>query len=332
MTRSRSSWAPVRAVGRELPGVPADVGPVAVAVDVAVAALAARQYGVVTRAQLRALGLSDSAISGRAATGRLHRVHRGVYAVGHPLLPARGAWMAAVLACGRGAVLSHASAGALWDLRQTASAAIDVTVHRSGRAARHRLRVHRPYALRGDEVTVRHGIPVTTAARTILDLAEVLRERPLERVLDQAEQQRLTDVRSLLALARTRPTHRGARRLLGALATHTPGTTITRSGLEERFLALCRAHAFPVPRVNHRVEGFEVDFLFAAERVVVETDSWRFHGDRESFESDRARDAILAGAGYRTLRFTDDQLTRGAPGVVRALQAVLARGPGDRLP
>jgi very-short-patch-repair endonuclease len=311
-------------LGSLLPAGWAEVIPPALERQIAM--LAQRQHGVVTRRQLRALGLSDSAVGRRLAAGSLHGLHRGVYAVGHPVLGIRGRYMAAVLACGPAAALSHASAGALWDLRASAASKVDVSVPRTGRRARRStIRVHRPRALHRTEVTVHHGIPVTTPARTILDLAATLDRRPLERLLDRAETLRLTDVVALGAIARAHPRHRGAQKLRAALEDHTPGTTITKSELEERFLRLCRDHGLPRPRVNTWVEGFEVDFLFAARRVIVETDSWQYHRTREQFDRDRRRDAIHARAGYRTLRFTHTQLTTDARTVAEVLRVALAR-------
>jgi hypothetical protein len=155
---------------------------------------------------------------------------------------------------------------------------------------------------------------VTTPVR-ILDLAAILQPRRLERVLDEAEQRELVDVPSLEAVAQVHAGHRGGRRLLRVLATHTPGTTLTRGELEERFLALCDAHGFERPRVNSRAPGGEVDFLFEAAGLIVETDGYRHHRTRSAFERDRVRDAIHAAAGYRTLRFTyrtDDPATVAA--------------------
>src|SRR5215218_7714512 len=191
-------------------------------VDAQIAALARRQHGVLSTAQLQAVGVAQRAVSYRVAAGRLHRLHHGVHAVGHPVLTAHGRWMAAVLAGGRGAVLSHAAAGALWELHSSAATVIAVTVRRSGRARRPGLRLHRPRTLPSHEVTVHVGIPVTTPARTILDLAATLQTRPLERLLDQAENARLTDVACLVALARARPGHRGASRLLATLSRAMP--------------------------------------------------------------------------------------------------------------
>jgi very-short-patch-repair endonuclease len=254
-------------------------------------------------------------------------MHHGVYAVGHPVLGPRGRWMAAVLAAGPRAVLSHASAAALWGLRPSAAVIVDVTVPQGGSRARSGLRIHRARDLTG-QTTTHIGIPVTTPARTILDLAATLQRRPLERLLDQAENTRLTHVAALDALARAHPGHHGAGKLREALRRHTPGTTITRSGLEELLLALCHDHGLPRPRVNTYIENLEVDFLFPRARLIVEADSWRYHRTREAFERDRHRDATLARAGYRTVRFTDQQLTN-APGLVaQTLDALLRREPG----
>jgi hypothetical protein len=288
--------------------------------DAQIAALAEGQHGVVSRGQLRELGLADEAITKRAARGRLHRVHWGVYAVGHPVLGARGRWMAAVLAAGSRACLSHAAAAALWEMRASAAVIVDVTVPGTGVRRRPGLRIHRARDLTG-QTTTHDGIPVTTPARTILDLAATLRRRPLERLLDQAENTRLTDVGSLAALARAQTGHRGASMLLEALTTHTPGTTITKSALEERFLQLCDDAGLPRPRVNAWIAGLEVDFLFAQQRLVVETDGWRYHRTREHFERDRHRDATLIRAGYRVLRFTHRQLSAEPTTALATLRA-----------
>jgi very-short-patch-repair endonuclease len=198
--------------------------------------------------------------------------------------------MAAVLAAGPGAALSHASAAALWEIRPTEATLIDVSMPTSaGRTKRPGLRIHRATSLQSDETTRHQAIPVTTPARTLLDLAS------------RGE--------------------RGARRLAATLAEHVAGTTLTPSALEEAFLALCAAHGLERPQTNVRVCDLEVDFLFAAQRLVVEADSWRFHRTRQAFERDRQRDAILACAGYRTLRVTDRQLTRRPSEVLAAIAA-----------
>jgi hypothetical protein len=285
--------------------------------------LAGRQYGVVARRQLIALGLKSTAIARRVAAGRLHRIHAGVYAVGHPVLGPNGRRMAAVLACGPGAALSHASAGALWELRPSAAVLTDVSVPRPGGQRRPRLRIHRAPDLRPDEITTKDAIPVTSPARTLLDLAAILQRRALEQALDRAEVQRLTDYPALAALARAHPGHHGAGKLTAALNTHHAATTLTKGKLEERFLTLCRDHGLPTPLVNTWPAGKEVDFLFAAQRLIVETDSWRYHKTRRAFENDRRRDAHHTRAGYRTLRFTHRQLTNEPHTVAAAVRAAL---------
>jgi hypothetical protein len=294
--------------------------------DQALAALAERQHGAVATRQLVAIGLTRQAIAKRADDGRLHRVHHGVYAVGHPMLTGRGRLVAAVLAGGEGAVLSHASAAALWDLRRSDAERIDVFVRRSGREKRDGLRIHRPRTLRPDEITTHDGIPVTTPARTILDLAATLQRRPLERVLDRAEVLELTDYPALHDVAKAHPGHRGANKLEAALGTHHAGTTLTKSHLEERFLGLCRDHGLPTPLVNTWPSGREVDFRFPGHALIVEADSWTHHRSRAAFENDRARDAHHTRAGYRTLRFTHRQLTDD-PATVAATLAAALRTP-----
>src|SRR5690349_6326049 len=231
---------------REMPTTRAKL--VARAADNEIAALAARQHGVVTRAQLEAIGLSRSAVGRRARDERLHRVHRGVYAVGHPILTANGHRMAAVLACGPGAALSHASAAALWEIRRTAATRIDVSVPGAGgRGKRPRLRVHRAAKLTRDEVTEKDAIEVTTPARTLLDLAFSLPRRALERALDEAVMRELFDLRALQATLEGHRSQRGAAALSTALSHHRPATTPTKTTREELMLAVCDAHRLERP-------------------------------------------------------------------------------------
>jgi hypothetical protein len=220
-------------------------------VDGALAKLAAAQHGVFHLKQLGELGLTSSAVHKRAASGRLHRVHQAVYSLAPPALLSRdGHWMAAVLACGPGAVLSHRSAAALLGLRPSGGVRIDVTV--PGRSCRGHsgIRVHRSTALAPADVTRENNIPCTTVARTALDLTEVVNRRGVERALDQAEILELFDLRALDDQIARNPTRPGASRLHAVLAEHYAGSTPTWSGLEERFLALVRAGRIPPPEVN----------------------------------------------------------------------------------
>jgi very-short-patch-repair endonuclease len=230
--------------------------------------------------------------------------------------------MAAVLAAGPGAVLSHASAAALWEIRPSAAARIDVSVRTSGgRGKRPGLCIHRAPTLRTEEITEHQGIRVTTPARTLLDLASSLPRRALERALDEAEIRELFDLRALNAIITAHAGERGAAALRRALDLDGDPAP-TKSELEERMLALCEDHGLPRPRVNADVVGLEVDFVFADQRLAVEADSWSYHRTRRAFERDRERDAILARAGYRTLRFTHRQMTSDAAGVAAAITKV----------
>jgi very-short-patch-repair endonuclease len=231
--------------------------------------------------------------------------------------------MAAVLACGPCAALSHHKAGALWGLRPSSSPKIDVTVPNTNGRRRAGVRIHRSRALGADEVTVEDGIPATTPERTILDLAATLSVAHLEKVLDRMEILELAEYRTVAQLARTRTGHRGAPKLLHTLNAYVAGEQPTRSDLEVLFRQICHDHGLPQPRVNQRVAGKEVDFLFTDHRLIVEADSWRYHKTRRSFESDRARDVVTAQAGCRTVRFTDGQLANDPASVATALWTLL---------
>jgi very-short-patch-repair endonuclease len=301
--------------------VPTGDKPVERLLDAEIARLASQQHGVIATRQLAALGLARGGVARRAQAGRLHRLHRGVYAVGHSVLTVNGRRMAAVLAAGPGAALSHASAAALWEIRPTAATRIDVTVRRAGgRDKRPGLRIHRAPTLRADEITQHHGIRVTTVARTLFDLASSMPPRAIERALDEAEIRELYDRGGLEAVIAAHAGERGAGRLQRALD-EDGDLTLTDSELEEIMLALCDEHALPRPESRAWVAGLRVDFFFAQSRLVVETDGYRYHRTRRAFERDRERDAILARAGCRTLRFTHRQLTKRASEVAATIRS-----------
>jgi predicted transcriptional regulator of viral defense system len=283
--------------------------------DARIAALASVQHGVVSRRQLLEVGLDRFAIARRIRAGRLHPIHRGVYAVGHPTLTREARYLAAVLACGDGAVLSHRSAAALWGLVPSGAASIEVTVPLpSGFRSTEAIRVHR--SRRPTESTTRAAVPVTTPARTLADLAETATARALEKAVEVAEQQRLLDAVEIAAVAADRPGRAGPRRLVRVLETHDTDHT-TRSELEDAFLELCDRHGIPRPAVNARVAGYEVDFCWPAERLIVETDGFRFHGSRRAFAADRARDRRLTAAGWRVARVAGAEI-HGTPRDVAA--------------
>jgi hypothetical protein len=296
------------------------------AIDRRIATLAGGQHGIVSRAQLRGLGLSADAVDRRLGRGRLHLVHRGVYAVGHPVLTIEGRWMAATFAGGTDAVLSHSSAAAAWDLRRVGAGAIHVTVPGTpGRKRRTDLRVHRSATLEQDETTTLRCIPITTPVRTIIDLATMLTGRPLEHVLDHAEQLRLIDFAELERCLAAHPTRPGSPSLRAMLCRYTAGSTVTRSEMEERFLHLCDDHGLPRPTVNTRVEGVEVDFAWRDACLIVEVDGYRYHRSPSMFESDRERDVMLVLAGWQVLRFTWTELTSRSAWVAQAIADCLAR-------
>ncbi|HEU4974659.1 MAG TPA: type IV toxin-antitoxin system AbiEi family antitoxin domain-containing protein [Baekduia sp.] len=289
------------------------------ATDHRVAALAGRQHGVVTRQQLLALDLSPSMVVDRMRAGRLHPVHRGVYAVGHDALGREGRLLAAVLACGPRAALSHRSAAAVWGFGTSGGRRIDVTVRSTGgRQGPRDVRLRRSGTLRDEDVTTEGALPITTPARTLLDLAGVLVPQRLESAVRRADELELFDLPAVTAAIDRAPRHRGAAKLRHVLAAAAEaGLTLTLSDLEDRFRALCAAHALPAPAVNGRIAGRRRDFTWHAERLVVETDGWAYHRGRRAFERDRARDQELVAAGYRVLRFTHRQVAR-EPGAVAA--------------
>jgi hypothetical protein len=298
-------------------------------VDRAIAQIAERQHGVVSLLQLPALGLGARAVRDRVAAGRLHRVHRGVYAVGHPRLTISGRWMAAVLACGPGAVLSHRDAAALWDIRKSGRAAIDVTTPRRGGRSLSGIDVHRTRRLLPQDATNVDGIPCTTVARTLLDLAEVVNRRQVERACDQADLERLLDATALDAVLSRAQGRRGSPVLRAILDGHAIGQTVTRSEMEERFLAVCDRAGLPRPEVNVWIAlphggHAQADFLWREHRLIVETDGRAAHGTRRAFEHDRRRDQRLVLAGWRVIRVTWRQLTQESEELARILQALLA--------
>jgi very-short-patch-repair endonuclease len=297
----------------------------------ALAELATRQYGVVSLGQLKALGLGARAVQQRSARGRLHRVHRGVYAVGHRVLSADGHRIAAVLGCGPGAVLSHRSAAAAWGIRPTDRERIEVSARgQTGRRGPAEVELHRPRALGDPDVTTLRGIPITTVARTLVDLAAVLQPHQLERAVHQAEVLRLLDVRAVREATARAGNRKGTRHLDSFLSVPSPGPT--RSVAEERFLQLVTEGGLPTPRLNAYVEAggklIQVDALWPNERVVVEIDGAAAHATRQAFEDDRRRDAALAAAGYVVVRLTWTRMTTEASAVQAQLHSLIARRAG----
>jgi hypothetical protein len=293
--------------------------------DEAIARLAERQYGVVARAQLRALGLGPDAIDHRLQRKRLHPLHRGVYAVGQRQLRREARWMAAVLAYGPGTVLSHRPGGAHWQIVRDRGLC-EVTVPQA-RRSRSGIRVHKA-RLPPDEVTVHEGIPVTTVPRTIFDFAAEASQRELERAINESEVLRLWDALSLDHLLHRYPRHRGSSAVRAALEERRAGATVTKSELEEMFLALVDSAGIPRPEINAIVEGFEVDAVWRDVRLVVELDGRDTHGTAVAFERDRHRDRVLQVAGWRVVRITYRQMRDTPQAVLHDVRLLRASNPG----
>jgi very-short-patch-repair endonuclease len=290
-------------------------------IDGEIAELAVRQHGVVARRQLLKRGLHPRSIEHRIRCGRLHPLHRGIYAVGHPRPPREGRWLAAVIAGGPVALLSHQSAAALWGIRQTSRTRIDVSRPSGGRRTA-AIQFHRSSVAR-DERTTKDGIPVTTVARTLFDLAAVTTTRAVERAINEAEVLHLWDELALAHLLTRYPRRPGARPLRRALASRAAGASVTRSELEERFLALLAREQLPRPKVNATVGGYEVDFSWESQRVVAELDGRAAHATAAAFERDRERDRALQAAGWRVIRITWRQLDRTPHKVAADLRRLL---------
>jgi very-short-patch-repair endonuclease len=290
--------------------------------DAAVARVAAGQYGVVTRAQLAAAGLRRGAIEHRIAAGRLHRVHRRVYLVGHPVPPRFALEMAAVLACGDGAVLSHQAAASMWSLPSLNADRVDVTVAGRDPGEHRGIRLHRVRRLHPLDVRRRGRIPLTAPARTLLDLADVIASRDLERAVNEAQVRRLVRPRQLLDAVERSPGRRSAGALRELLERD---PALTRSEAEDRLLGLLRAAELAPAAVNARVGRYEVDFLWRRERLVVEVDGYAYHATRAAFERDHLRDAELQAAGYRVVRVTWRQLVDGPEALIARIAQALAR-------
>jgi hypothetical protein len=298
--------------------------------DSAVAALAGRQHAVFSQGQLADLGMTSNELYYRVAARRLHRLHRGVYAVVEPkLLSAEGRWLAAVLAVGEGAALSHRSAAALWDLLPATGRRPEVAVARRVKP-RAGIEIHCVKSLAADHVTTRNAIPCTTVARTIVDLAAVVVPRRLERALGQAEVLRLYDRKAIEAILSANPGRAGSRTLKGLLERHDPSTSLTRSDLEEVFVALCDDAGLSRAELNAPFtlpDGTEIkiDALWRSAGVAVELDSRKFHSTWAAQVRDRRRDTQLTLAGLRPLRFTDADLVAERRATIMILRQLLRR-------
>lgn len=289
-------------------------------VDARLARCASAQHGVLTRRQLLEAGLDRDGIDYRRAIGRLQVVHRGVYAVGHRPHSPHARAMAAVLACGEGAALSHRSAGALWGLMSRWWMPTDVTARTDRRHPG--VRVHRSRTLGREETTMHFGIPVTTPARTILDLADVLDDAVLARAVNEARLLRRLELADLAQLLE-RSSGRAITRLRPFVER---ASAPTRSVFEDAFLRFVERHELPTPNVNATVGGYEVDMVWREQRLIVELDGRAFHAGDDAFEADRERDATLVAAGYSVLRVTWRRLWHRPEREAARLRSLLENG------
>jgi very-short-patch-repair endonuclease len=298
-------------------------------IDRAIVAIAARQHGVISLAQLLALGLSERAIHARVAAGRLHRIHQGVYAVGRPDVTVKGKWMAAVLACGDGALLSHQSAATLHGLLKALSGRIHVTVPRRTAVARPGIRVHRSTCLAPQDRTGVDGIPCTGVPATLLGIAATAPRNVLESACNRAEIEGVLDMRAIDELLERRKSQPGATRLRAALEVDGLGLDRTKSKLEKRFLHLARETGLPAPEINAWMpipgEEMQCDFVWHRERLAVEVDAWETHGTRRAFRNDRRRDRLLRAHGWDPVRVTGYDMESDPDGVIAEVQALLER-------
>jgi hypothetical protein len=298
------------------------------------AELATRQHGVVSIRQLtQRLGYSQSAVARAVADMRLHRLHRGVYAVGHTGISRHGECLAAVLACGPGALLSHHSAGWLWGVSKIRPIppAVTTPVPRQRRSS---IRLHHSRTLSGDDRAMREGIPVTALPRTLLDLAATIPFDRLQRILERCEELKLFDLDPVESVLRRNSRHRGTGRLGRAIALYKP-PSFTRSGLERFFLRLVEDAGLRRPVTGFNEIGFELDAYWPEQRFAVELDMFETHGSRAAFERDRLRQEELKLAGIEMIRVTGARLEREPDRVIERVARLLRQrqdesvSPGD---
>lgn len=329
---ARSAGAGARSAGAGARSVAAGARSVAAETEATIARVAAGQHGVVTRRQLIETGLTADMIRGRLRSGRLIRLHRGVYLLGTlvgPLRPDRHREMAAVLACGRGAAVSHRSALWLLGLVPVQPGGPVHVVMEHGRCRRAGIVAHRVVSLPETDVGAVEAIPTTRAARTILDVAGDAGRRDLERIVARAERVNLLDLSELkerLEVEHRRP----GIHLLRALLHGPTSVALTRSEAEERFLELVRKTGLPEPECNVSIGAREFDFFWSEHGVAVEVDGFEFHASRRSFEGDRARDFALGARGIEVCRVTWRQIVREPFVVIGRLAATLARAELQR--
>lgn len=298
-----------------------------------VAEIAHRQHGLISLEQLCAEGLTDSGVRKRERAGWLHRVHYGVYAVGHLPQTREASYMAAVLACGADAVLSHRSAVDLWGLREDKRERVDVTAPgRRGRAPRG-IEAHRHGSLTAADRTTERGIPCTSVARTVLDFAGVAPVWELRQVVGEAEVRRLLNQAEVRRSIKRSPGRRGVARLCLLLDEIHPQTKRTRSEMERLFLRMCTRMGLPEPEVNVWLDGgggrYQADFLWRSAGLVMEADGRQFHDTGSAFLADRRREQRLQLAGWRISHCTWHEIEHEPRRLAETIRGLLARASSE---
>jgi very-short-patch-repair endonuclease len=278
------------------------------------------QHGVVARNQLLALGYTRREVEQRLHNGRLHHISHGVYAVGRPELTAHGRWMAAVLACGDGAALSHRSAAELWGIGHEEPGRIDVSIRRRSRLERRGIKVRCRPSLGARSFVERHGIPVTHPVQTLIDLATELKPLRLERAVNETDKFDLVDPETLRTALDGHRGEPGVKKLATLLDRHT--FRLSDSDLEILFRPLALAAHLPVPLTKHRVLGYETDFWFPDHGLVVETDGLRYHRTPAQQARMAKRDQVHTASGLRVLRFTHWQIAHAPDEVTDVLRRI----------
>lgn len=289
----------------------------------ALARLAAAQHGVVSQRQLAELGYSEGAVGRAVQSGRLHRLYRGVYGVGHPAVSNHGRYLAAAFACGKGALLSHESAAWLWGLVPARPQIPEVTVPSRGHG-RSGIRIHHSTILEEEDLAVVESIPTTAVPRTLLDCGARQGGRPLERLVEKAERRGLLDLGTMEALIARSGRHAGRRPLRRALALYLD-PVMSRARTERAFLAIVKRAGLPRPAINLFVAGHEIDAYWERERFAVELDGWDTHRTRAAFERDPLRIEDLKLAGIDAIRITARRIEREPDEVARRLRTLLER-------
>jgi very-short-patch-repair endonuclease len=292
--------------------------------DERISQIARLQRGRVARRQLRAAGIPDATINRLAARGQLHREHAGVFAAGHPGEGPLTRETAALLACGPGALLSHLTAARLLKLVPERTGPVEVTVVDRNPTRPRGVKVHRTQRLHRSDLRFKERLPLTSPARTLLDIAEELPERETERALDEGLATNIVRIGEIRDAIARNPGRHGAA-VLTALLDQRTGSTISRSEAEEQMSKLIRAANLPRPEMNYPLLGFNADFAWVEHRVVLEVDGYPFHSTKTAFERDRRKDAALKGAGWDVVRISRNQVFHDSYAVIALVAMAIAR-------